>query len=210
MFIASSLISLLLCEVGVRFVLNPGDYLSVSMVKHEILGSVVEQKAAGFDKWGFRNRSVPKQADIVAIGDSHTYGNTARMVDSWPYVLGRLAGKSVYNMGLGGYGPNQYYYLFDTKALALKPKIILCGLYMGDDFENAFSITYGLEYWSFLRKESYNGVNPYIWKNISGPSWIKRIRVWLSRNSVVYQLIFHGSILGKIKGNIQIEHASRL
>lgn len=208
--IASSLIGLLLCEVGVRLVLNPGDFLSVSIVKHEILGIVVEQKATRFDEWGFRNPSVPKQADIVAIGDSHTYGNKAKMVESWPYVLGHLTGKTVYNMGLGGYGPNQYYYLFDTKALTLKPRIILCGLYMGDDFENAFSITYGLEYWSFLKKESYKGVNPNIWENISDISWHKRIRVWLSRNSVVYQLVFHGPLLGKIKGNIQIEHASRL
>ena len=29
------------------------------------------------------------------------------MDDSWPYVLGRLTGRQVYNMGFGGYGPNQ-------------------------------------------------------------------------------------------------------
>ena len=38
------------------------------------------------------------------------------MVDSWPYVLGAFDGRQVYNMGLGGYGPNQYFYLSKTKA----------------------------------------------------------------------------------------------
>lgn len=208
--VLSSVIGLLLCEVGARSLVNPGDLLSVSMVNHEILGHVVEPKTVGFDKWGFRNRSVPTKVDIVALGDSHTYGNTARMVDSWPYVLGQLTGKGVYNMGLGGYGPNQYYYLFKTRALAMRPKVILIGLYMGDDFENAFSITYGLEYWSFLRQGSYKGVNPYVWEHISKPSWHKEIRIWLSRHSVIYQIVFHGPLLGKIIGEVQIEHASRL
>jgi len=29
--------------------------------------------------------------------------------------------------------------------------MIIWGLYMGDDFENAFSLTYGLDYWKDLR-----------------------------------------------------------
>ncbi len=210
--IASSLIGLLLCEVLARNFLNPVDYLSVKMIRHEILGAVVETKTSGFDEWGFRNRAVPSKADIVALGDSHTYGNTAKMVESWPYVLGCLSKKKVYNMGLGGYGPNQYYYLLMNKALVLKPKIIVCGIYMGDDFENAFSITYGIDYWSFLRRENYKDVNPYIWDKtaVSTPTWHKKIRRWLSRHSLIYRLVFHGPLLGKIKGNYQIEHASQL
>ena len=56
---------------------------------------------AGFDQWGFRNREVPETADIVAVGDSHTYGNTARMVDSWPFVLGTLTGQPGVQHGFG-------------------------------------------------------------------------------------------------------------
>src|SRR5262245_13635308 len=87
-------IGLVLCELAARSLLNASDYLSVEMVRDEILGAVPSSKtrAGGFDAWGFRNRSVPEAADIVAIGDSHTYGNTATMEDSWPYVLGRLTG----------------------------------------------------------------------------------------------------------------------
>src|SRR5262249_19358079 len=146
-------VGLLLCEFASRLVLNPSDVLSVEIVHDDILGGAPSSSAkAGFDAWGFRNKSVPAKADIVAIGDSHTFGNTARMVESWPYVLGNLSGHQVYNMGMGGYGPNQYFYLLQSKALTLKPQMIICGLYMGDDFENAYSITYGLDHWAYLRK----------------------------------------------------------
>src|SRR4030095_9459945 len=99
----SGALGLLLCEFAVRFILNPSDYLSVAMAKDEVLGAAPFAGTGGgaFDDWGFRNRTVPDTADIVAIGDSHTYGNTATMDDSWPYVLGRLSGQKVYNMGLG-------------------------------------------------------------------------------------------------------------
>ena len=67
------------------------------MVRDDILGGVpsADAAASGFDRWGFRNHDVPERSDIVAIGDSHTYGNTATMEDSWPYVLGRLSGRQV-------------------------------------------------------------------------------------------------------------------
>jgi hypothetical protein len=69
----------------------------------------------------------------------------------WPKVLARLTGKNVYNLAMGGYGPNQYYHLLQTKASGLKLAPIICSLYMGEDFDNAYRITYGLNYWPSLR-----------------------------------------------------------
>lgn len=207
--LVSVAVALLLAEFSSRLILNPADFLSVEMVNDEVLGAVPAPSAmAGFDKWGFRNRNVPRSADIVAIGDSHTYGNTARMEDSWPYVLGRLTGRQVYNMGMGGYGPNQYFYLLKSRALSLKPRMIICGLYMGDDFENAFSITYGLDHWAYLRGLPAEKVNYDIWETPPSPqTWQKGIRVWLSRHSLVYQLVFHASFLGRLQGQVQINNA---
>src|SRR5271156_6451205 len=123
--LVSVCLGLLLCEFVARRVVNPADFLRLEVVPDNILGAVPSADAlAGFDRWGFRNREVPATVDIVAVGDSHTYGNTARMVDSWPYVVQRLTGRKVYNMALGGYGPNQYFYLSKTKALTLKPNMI--------------------------------------------------------------------------------------
>jgi hypothetical protein len=207
----SGLVGLIACEVVARIALNPSDYLSVEMAADEILGAVPSPSGGGgFDAWGFRNPVVPETADIVAIGDSHTYGNTATMGDSWPSVLGRLTGRQVYNMGLGGYGPNQYVHLFTTKALELKPRMVVVGLYMGDDFENAFSITYGLEHWAYLRTIPPEKVEFNIWEGPTAPSWHKKIRVWLSRHSVIYQLVFHGPLLGRLQGETQIRNAHRL
>lgn len=205
-------LALLVCEFVARLALSPSDFLSLDMVPDQVLGAVPSPGAmAGFDKWGFRNREVPETVDIVAIGDSHTYGNTARMEDSWPYVLGRLTGRRVYNMGMGGYGPNQYYYLLKTKALNLKPRMIICGFYMGDDFENAFTITYGLDYWSNLRQLPAENVNFDIWKVPPSPPSLQRdVRDWLSRHSVVYQILFHTSFLGRLQGQVQIKDAPQL
>lgn len=204
-------LALLVCEFMARLVLNPSDFLSLDMVPDKVLGAVPSPSAmAGFDKWGYRNREVPETVDIVAIGDSHTYGHAARMQDSWPYVLGRLTGRRVYNMGMGGYGPNQYYYLLKTKALNLKPRMIICGLYMGDDFENAFTITYGLDYWSYLRQFPAEKVSFDIWDMPPTPPSLQRdARVWLSRHSMVYQILFHASFLGRLQGQVQIQDAPR-
>jgi len=193
-------LGLLLCEFGARAALNPADYLSVEIVGDNVLGAVPSPSAmSGFDAWGFRNRAVPKTADIVALGDSHTYGNTARMDESWPYVLKRLNGGTVYNMGMGGYGPNQYFYLLTTKALLLKPRMIVCGLYLGDDFENAFSITYGLDHWTYLRKLRVQDDKYATWDTDETPKWNNGMRVWLSRHSVMYQLVFHGPVAGMLQ-----------
>jgi hypothetical protein len=204
--------ALLLAEFVSRMFLNPEDYLKLDVVSDDILGAVPAPSAmAEFDRWGFRNPKVPETSDIVAVGDSHTYGNTARMVDSWPYVLGRLTGRQVYDMALGGYGPNQYFYLSNTKALSLKPKMIIWGLYMGDDFENAFTITYGLDHWAYLRKLPPQKVEENIWESPAIPSWhLHGVRIWLSRHSLLYQLVFHTGLGGHLKGEVQIRNAAQL
>jgi hypothetical protein len=204
-------VALLLAEFGARLILNSSDFLGLEVVGDPILCWVPSPSAmAGFDKWGFRNRSVPETADIVAVGDSHTYGNTARMVDSWPFVLGQLTSRQVYNMGVGGYGPNQYFYLSKTKALSLKPRMIIWGLYMGDDFEGAYSLTYGLDYWANLRILPPRNVDPNVWEAPPSDTWGKRRRVWLSRHSVLYQLVLHSGIGGKVSGQIEIRNAAEL
>ena len=127
LLLASSAFALLLCELIARLILNPVDYLSPVLVRDEILEIRLPSKSGDHDNWGFRNAKVPETAEIVALGDSHTYGNTSR-----------LTGKNVYNLAMGGYGV----------SLAVPRS----GLYIGDDFDNAYRITYGLNYWSSLRR----------------------------------------------------------
>lgn len=211
LIIGSTAFALLLCEAGSRLIVDPVDYLSPTLVRDDILGMRLPPGSGGHDEWGLRNKRVPETAEVVALGDSHTYGNGATMDEAWPAVLGRLTGKSVYNLGMGGYGPNQYDYLLQTKALMLKPRTIVCGLYLGDDFDNAFRITYGLTHWSSLRREGLGTVDPDIWEKETSPdlTWHKRIRNWLSQHSILYRLVFHG-MLQAFTGRYQVENASRL
>jgi hypothetical protein len=205
----SLLVGTLLCELGARLVLNPADYLSVTWQSDPVLGMTIAPNSAGFDSWGFRNPSVPTTVDVVAVGDSHTFGNTAKMEDAWPSVVARDTGFSVYNLGVGGYGPNQYYQLLTTRGLSLHPKRVLCGLYMGDDFENAFSITYGLDHWASMRTGDRGKVTADIWGDNEPPGRFKVFRNWLSRHSMVYRLVVHGPVLGALKGNLQFSVAER-
>lgn len=208
---ASVGVCLLLCEGAARLILNPADYLGVEMVADKALGAVPSRTTSGggLDSWGFRNRVVPETADIVVIGDSQTYGNAAKMDEAWPQVVGGMIGRNVYNMALGGYGPNQYYYLLKTKALNLKPRMIIVGLSMSDDFDNAYLMTYGTEYWAYLRSLPGVTVDINTWDADPVPSWHRKIRNWLSRHSVIYQLIFHTGLGNRVKGDIQIRNAAQ-
>jgi hypothetical protein len=43
--------------------------------------------APGNDANGFRNANIPSKAEIVAIGDSHTYGWGVHSDEAWPHEL---------------------------------------------------------------------------------------------------------------------------
>ncbi len=205
----SMIVALLLCEGAARLVLNPVDYLSPTLVRDDTLGIRLPPGSSGHDAWGFRNPGVPERVDIVALGDSHTYGNCARMAESWPAQVARISGRTVYNLGMGGYGPNQYYHLLKTRGLSLKPKLVVCGLYFGDDFDNAFRITYGLAPWAAYRKADVGVVDADIWEAPPADlSWGKQVRNWLSGHSLVYRLVVHGALAG-VKGAVQMRQAAQ-
>ena len=202
-------IGALLCEAAARLFLDPADYVSVTTEKDDVLGIRIAGGAPGFDAWGFRNKEVPASADVVAVGDSHTYGNNAKLSEAWPAVAAQDTKLSVYNLGLGGYGPNQYYQLLKTRGIGLKPRFVIAGIYLGDDFENAFKMTYGMPYWSSLRAGSFSGVDADIWQDApeaGGP--FAGVRNWLSRKSIVYRVAVHGPLLGAVKGAMQINSAA--
>jgi lysophospholipase L1-like esterase len=85
------------------------------------------------DANGFRNSHIPGRADIVAIGDSITYGTSVDFEQAWPRVLEKLTSCQVYSMAFGGYGPIQYATLA-REAMQFNPRLILVGIYFGNDF----------------------------------------------------------------------------
>jgi lysophospholipase L1-like esterase len=106
-----------------------------------LLGRRLVPHASGHDADGFRNTAALERADVVALGDSQTWGANTGRAGAWPQLLARISGRTTYNISFGGYGPVQYLALTE-KALSLRPKIVVVALYLGDDFYNAYDLVY--------------------------------------------------------------------
>jgi len=91
----------------------------------------------GNDRRGFRNPKSLDECEVLAIGDSMTFGYAAPADKCWPRQLERLTGKSVYNMSCGDYSPCEYLMLLD-EGLELSPDTVIFCLYLGNDLANSY------------------------------------------------------------------------
>jgi lysophospholipase L1-like esterase len=145
--LAGLLISLLVAEGALRLVekTQVGDRaIENKLIKDPVLGLKLAPYTQGHDANGFRNDTVSQHVDIVALGDSQTWGVNVERQDAWPQELSKISGCSVYNMALGGFGPVQYRVL-TPEALRLSPKIIVVGFYLGNDIYDAYKMAYQYE-----------------------------------------------------------------
>lgn len=87
------------------------------------------------DEHGFRNPSPwPDSTDIVVLGDSWTFGYGVSDDEGWVTLLSdELAGRRVINLGLIGSAPEQYARIFEKFGTALRPKLVIFGLFPGND-----------------------------------------------------------------------------
>ncbi len=190
--LASITIALLMGELLARFVVNPGDFLSASLVSHPVLGRRIMPYTTGHDALGFRNPEVPARAGIIAVGDSMTYGINAARDGTWPHQLGSLLGEPVYNMGLGSYGPLQYLYLAEHEARKLQPRLLLVGFYFGNDLIDAFSLAHEEPHWHGWREGSSGDARVVKSGEFATGEPKKRfagLRDWLSSHSVLYSML---------------------
>jgi hypothetical protein len=91
------------------------------------------------DEHGFRNASPwPDQADIVVVGDSLVYGWGMKRDASWVGLLEKsLAGDRVITLGLPGTVPQQYVRFLERFGLDLHPKLVIFGIFAGNDIVGA-------------------------------------------------------------------------
>ncbi|MGH7850446.1 MAG: hypothetical protein ACREOP_09120 [Thermodesulfobacteriota bacterium] len=214
-------VSVLFAEGIARIFFDPVDYLWRKELPDEMLRYRVEPNTAGHDSWGYRNKSVPERSDIVAIGDSQTYGESALAKYSWPSILQKLTGKEIYNMGLGGYGPAEYFYLMEHKAPLLKPVLIIAGFYLGNDLADTYAAVYSVPYWKDLRNpeltvkedasadahaEPVEKKNPSMQPHrmIIKPG-VYAVTNWLAGHSVLYRVITATYLGDIIRQNTMIE-----
>jgi SGNH hydrolase-like domain, acetyltransferase AlgX len=122
------------------------------------------------DGYGFRNAwPWPEQAEIIALGDSFTFGYGAEDNQSWPAILAHtLAPNRVINLGLIGAGTNQYLRVYETFGVKLHPKLILIGAFMENDFWDAEMFDLWLKsgvggnemYWKMRGQFEFNSRHP--------------------------------------------------
>jgi len=145
-------VGLVAAEVGLRIVekIRMGDRAGGETTSDPELGVRILPNTPGHDANGFRNASVPAHVDVVGLGDSQTWGVNVQSADAWPQQLAKLSQHSVYNMSVGGYGPVQYWRLTE-KAFNFSPKVIIVGLYFGNDLYDAYSLTYTNDRYANLR-----------------------------------------------------------
>ena len=202
LILSTSLVfSILAAELVARAVLDPIDYLNPTLVSDEFLGHRIEGHTGGHDAWGFRNARRPETADIVCIGDSMTYGVIVPASESWPVILTKLSGESVYNMGLGGYGPIQYLYLLQNLAVKLRPRTVIVGFYFGNDLFDTYNMVRSNKHWSNYKNVGTANLaqgGELIWPRKTG-KFLGGLRDWLSRHSIVYVLVTQRSIFDFIR-----------
>jgi lysophospholipase L1-like esterase len=108
------------------------------------------------DILGFRNRFVPNSAEIVAIGDSQTYGNNAALEFNWPSHLQKALFKTqngqIYNISVGSWGAINYSRILDV-AFQIHPRTIVVAFYTGNDPITDFQKVYSIDDLAHLRPD---------------------------------------------------------
>jgi hypothetical protein len=195
----AGLFGLLLGELACRILFEPIDFLKPVVVQDEVIGHRIEGGSAGHDAWGYRNRAVPEQAEIVAIGDSQTYGVAASAANSWPAWMDRMREEAVYNLAQNGYGPVQYLYMLENQALGLSPSTIVVGFYFGNDFYDTWATVYRYDAWKQLRDErlveSFRPALETLRVRQERPLGLaKKTKEWLSHHSILYRKVDYSPI----------------
>jgi len=95
--------------------------------------------AINTDKYGFRNRHKDyTESDIYFLGDSFTWGLFLEQEKTFPSLVEAGLEQSVINLGIPGYGLEQYEILFRNWVTKYQPKIAILSLY-ANDFKNLIS-----------------------------------------------------------------------
>lgn len=185
----SAIITLFLAETALRLIgKKPGyvpRYSRFKIVQRLEVDSSFYTDAEGvfkanpnYPKWtddiyinseGFRSREFDdpqpmRKLKILFLGDSFTWGSSARPITNCFVDLLEQAGFAAYNTGIPGTAPQQYAYLAEKYAPLLKPDIIAVMFYLGNDFipprpirpfKNLYHVTNAKFLYAFDEKGNY-------------------------------------------------------
>jgi hypothetical protein len=107
-------------------------HADIPTLEYEVKG--IEYK---INRLGFRGLDpVPDQVDIVALGDSNTFGVGTRQ--PWPEHLSDLMEKSVLNLGMGGTDPPKHVYPLIAYGLTRAPEFAIETYFEGNDLYTCY------------------------------------------------------------------------
>lgn len=165
-------------EIGYRFrpglditLSSAGDCIDEKGVSSHLAGAIPYRRyrlrcdARGFP--GFADRPGDK-ADVLVVGDSYTHDAVPLRI-AWPHRLGGLLDRPVYNMGVGGSGPQQHYRYFRRFGPELEPKTVVWMFFEGNDVNDA-------ETFSRFQHSGDRGVRLDEFRHAPGAGFGKRIK----------------------------------
>jgi len=153
--VVSLALSLAISEAMIRLLTPFPIHGFANRVPDPILGYRLSPGLGDVDANGFRNPpSDETRFDIIAIGDSHTQGFGVAREEAWPFVLGDELGRSVYNLGVGGYGFLHYRELL-ARAAAMEPRYVVVGLFLANDIRPGVCATVPPAYYARLLAEGF-------------------------------------------------------
>ena len=100
--------------------------------------SIKDYRSYSTNSNGFRGNkefaAEKNKTRIIIVGDSFTWGDGNSDNETYPYYLGEIFNSSadVINMGVRGYGPDQFYIRLQRDGLKFKPDFVVVGLFIPD------------------------------------------------------------------------------
>ncbi|HWP24072.1 MAG TPA: GDSL-type esterase/lipase family protein [Candidatus Binatia bacterium] len=131
---------------------------------------------------GFRGGTRGGSVWGVAVGDSFTFGMGVEHDWTWVAILSKRSGREIINLGVPGWGPQQYTLAVERYGLMLHPKVIFYGIYRND-------LQDGLLFDEWLRDSKYK----------------RMVESFLRTHSITYNLFrLQGADLISEKQNFQL------
>lgn len=96
------------------------------------------------NNYGFRDKDFShdkgQKKRVIFLGDSFIMAGNVAPEMSIPKLLEEKLGEGfeVYNMGVHGYGPDQYLMVFQEVALGFAPDMIIIGIFPSNDFNDIY------------------------------------------------------------------------
>lgn len=103
-----------------------------------------------YDQHGFRNAKDLAAADIAVIGDSYVEAPYAPTEALMTTVLGELTHRTVANLGLAGFGPQQELVVLERYAVPLHPKTVVWVFFEGNDLGDVYRYESLRSQWSHV------------------------------------------------------------